>query len=123
MSKNLENFLSLERLKSLVGGLVGGEVVTRIYGSMEKCTTSNGIPYYKFKAPISKHLNYITGTYNFCPSTIHYGGGYVLRYSLEINDSGDSLPYLTIKGEITRTKSDSEASIVLGSTSLSFTYV
>ena len=118
MSKNLENFLSLERLKSLVGGLVGDEVVTRIYGSMEKCIASNGISYYKFKEPISKHLNYnyITGAYIFCPSTIHYGGDYVLRYSLEINDSGDSLPYLTIKGEITRMKSASEASIVLSST-------
>ena len=123
MSKNLENiylegFLSLERLKSLAGSLVGGEVVTRICGSMEKCTTSNGIPYYKFKEPTSKHLNYnyITGAYNFCPSTIHYGGDYVLRYSLEINDSGDSLPYLTIKGEIIKMIPASDASIILSST-------
>lgn len=113
MSKNLGDFLSLGRLKSLSGYLVCREIVTRLQGSIE-CYNPNDYwdvtkLSYKFKEPISKHLNYILDTASFCPSIIHYDGGYNLTYHIKIDNTKLTL---IIEGLIIRKKLDGTVVVV-----------
>lgn len=108
MSKDLRDFLSEERIKTVAAVLVCREIMVRVHNSLYETKEKEG-RIYRFKEPYNKSINYLTDRGALCPSVIHYDEGFSLSYSIRIDNDIDRY---RIEGLLLRKESGGKANII-----------